>query len=175
MPQDLLGATVIVSGFTGGSREQAAWQGRLLAAGARRAVLLTPGAEPTLASVVNEALDGALVRSLSADVLFGRGSATLQPAAQTPLTHVLRLLTTNPAATAVINGHTDDRPTPEGNDVLSMRRAQAVQAWLVARGVAGSRLQVVGHGARVPVAPNSPHGQPANRRVDLVINPGPTG
>src|SRR5512144_140650 len=82
LPQDLLGATMIISGFPGGSREQAAWQERLLAAGAGRAVLLTPGADPTLSEVVDRALDGSIVRSLSGDVLFGRGSATLQPAAQ---------------------------------------------------------------------------------------------
>jgi outer membrane protein OmpA-like peptidoglycan-associated protein len=171
LPQDLQGATVVASGFTGGSQEQAAWQNRLLAAGASRVALLTPGAGPALAPIVDEALTGAIVESRHAAVLFRRGEATLQPAARAPLTRILRGLTTQPGATAVISGYTDDLPTPEGNDALSTRRAVAVKRWLAAHGVASSRLQVAGQGAAFPIAPNGPHGQPANRRVEIVLDP----
>lgn len=43
--------------------------------------------------------------------------------------------------------------------------------WLVAHGVPASRLQAYGYGDAGPVAPNTPAGQPLNRRVDVIIDP----
>src|ERR1035441_9621650 len=78
---------------------------------------------------------------------------------------------TYPQSTASINGYTDNLPVPGGNLQLSQRRAQAVEAWLVAHGVAASRLQAIGYGDANPFAPNTPSGQPLNRRVVVIIDP----
>jgi outer membrane protein OmpA-like peptidoglycan-associated protein len=76
-----------------------------------------------------------------------------------------------PLSAASIDGYTDDLPVPGGNRRLSWRRARAVLDWLAAHGVQASRLQAVGHGSADPVAPNTPQGQPLNRRVVVVIDP----
>jgi outer membrane protein OmpA-like peptidoglycan-associated protein len=46
-----------------------------------------------------------------------------------------------------------------------------VRNWLVDHGVAAGRLQAFGYGDTDPVAPNTPNGQPLNRRVVVVIDP----
>lgn len=175
LPGGLAGTTVVVTGFTGDSDDEAAWQAGLLQAGATRAVLLSPAAGDQLAAVVRQGLNGAVADTLGS-VLFGLGQATLRPAAAPALDHLLHLLTvTHPGATASIDGYTDDLPAPMGNLELSRLRADAVQAWLVAHGVAPGRLQAAGDGDADPVAPNGPDGQPLNRRVVVIIDPPAAG
>jgi outer membrane protein OmpA-like peptidoglycan-associated protein len=88
------------------------------------------------------------------------------------LRRLLQLLTVKyPQATAVIDGYTDDLPVTGGNLELSRLRAEAVRNWLIAQGIAPGRLQTFGYGATDPIAPNTPGGQPLNRRVVAVIDP----
>ena len=165
------GTTVVVSDFAGSSQAQAAWQSHLLQAGAARAAVLTPAISGQLASVVRQGLDGAIADTLTS-VLFGLGQARLRPAAVPQLRRLLNLLQASyPRAVASIEGYTDDLPVPGGNRSLSWRRARAVLTWLVAHGVQPSRVQAVGYGSADPVAPNTAHGQPLNRRVVVVIDP----
>ena len=119
---------------------------------------------------MDQGLDGATADTLTS-VLFGLGKYTLQKAALPQLRQLLHLLTvTFPNATATIDGYTDSLPAPGGNALLSMQRAQRVLTWLVANESTG-RLEAVGCGDTDPVAPNTPHGQPLNRRVVVVIDP----
>jgi OmpA-OmpF porin, OOP family len=46
-----------------------------------------------------------------------------------------------------------------------------IEQWLVARGVPADRIQAFGYGDTDPVAPDTPAGQPLNRRVVVVIDP----
>ena len=170
-PTDLQGSTVIVDDFPGTSDEEAAWQAALDQAGASRAVILTPATSNQLTATVQQGLDGAVTDTLTS-VLFGLGSSTLEPAALPQLRLLLHLLTvTYPDATASIDGYTDNLPAPGGNLQLSQRRAEGVFKWLVANKVPASRLQAVGYGDTNPVAPYTPHGQPLDRRVVVVIDP----
>ena len=124
-----------------------------------------------LTATVDQGLDGATADTLTS-VLFGLGKFTLQKAALPQLRQLLHLLTvTFPNATATIDGYTDSLPAPGGNALLSLRRAQQVLAWLVANKAPADRLEAVGCGDTDPVAPNTPHGQPLNRRVVVVIDP----
>lgn len=67
-----------------------------------------------------------------------------------------------------INGHTDATGSDQANQALSLARAQAVRAALVARGVPDGLLSAAGHGATAPVADNSSEaGRAANRRIEL--------
>jgi len=167
----LLGSTVIVSGFPGTDDDEAAWQAALDQEGAGRTVLLTPATASQLDATVRQGLDGAVTDTLTS-VLFGLGSSTLGPGAQPQLRRLLHLLTvTYPNATATIDGFTDSLPTPGGNLQLSQRRARAVLSWLAANGVAAGRLQAAGFSDTDPVAPNTPDGQPLNRRVVVIIDP----
>ncbi len=167
----LQGSTVVVDDFPGTDDEEAAWQAALDQSGARRTVILTPATGNQLTATVQQGLDGAVADTLTS-VLFGLGSSTLEPAALPQLRRLLHLLTvTYPDATATIDGYTDNLPTPGGNLQLSLRRAQEVFTWLVANKVPASRLQAVGCGDTNPVAPNTPDGQPLNRRVVVIIDP----
>lgn len=57
----------------------------------------------------------------------------------------------------------------DGEDVgASQRRAEAVSAWLVDRGVDAGRLTPVGRGEADPIAENETDaGKAANRRVEV--------
>jgi outer membrane protein OmpA-like peptidoglycan-associated protein len=170
-PASLQGSTVVVDNFPGTDDEEAAWQAALDQSGARRAVILTPATDSQLIATVRQGLDGAVADTLTS-VLFGLGSSTLEPAALPQLRRLLHLLTvTYPDATATIDGYTDNLPAPGGNLQLSMRRAEEVFTWLVTNRVPASRLQAIGCGDTNPVAPNTSHGQPLNRRVVIIIDP----
>ena len=61
--------------------------------------------------------------------------------------------------------------SPAHNQSLSEQRARALQAYLVAAGVAAARLKPQGLGASQPVASNETSlGRAQNRRVELVKN-----
>ncbi len=170
-PAGLLGSTVVVSDFPPSGGGEAAWRASLMQAGASKVVLLTGAAGDLLAPAVGQALYGPLAAPLIS-VLFGLGQYRLTAAALPQLRRLLRLLTSQyPDATATIIGYTDDLPTPGGNLRLSQLRAQAVANWLTDHGVASYRLQVYGEGATDPVAPNTPNGQPLDRRVVIIIDP----
>lgn len=167
----LQASTVVVDDFPDNSAMEAAWQASLLQAGAGRVMLLTSAIDDQLAFVVRQALDATVTDTLT-NVLFGLGQYKLTATALSPLRQLLYLLTVRyPDATATIVGYTDDLPTPGGNPRLSELRAEAVEQWLVAHGVANDRLQAFGYGDADPAAPNTSDGQPLNRRVDVIIDP----
>jgi len=88
------------------------------------------------------------------------------------LDKVATVLQRNPAGTALIEGHADQRRTSNRthNLRLSKRRAEAVRQYLVGKGIAPNRLKSVGHGYDRPKAANDPIlGNLANRRVDVYI------
>lgn len=73
-------------------------------------------------------------------------------------------------AVLLIAGHTDFKGTKSYNLDLSLRRAQAVQEFLVnEHGIEQTRLLIKGYGKRYPVKTNETEaGQALNRRVEFV-------
>ena len=72
-----------------------------------------------------------------------------------------------------VEGHTDSVASDDYNQKLSERRAEAVRAWLAAKGIEPSRLQTRGFGESKPVADNAtPEGRQKNRRVEVIIEKG---
>lgn len=70
--------------------------------------------------------------------------------AQEDLDRLYNILEENPKYIVEIGSHTDARGSNRYNDELSKRRAKAVVAWLVDKGIPKSRLQYVGHGENIP-------------------------
>ncbi|WP_176051339.1 OmpA family protein [Burkholderia sp. BCC1644] len=114
--------------------------------------------------------------SMLGDVLFDFDKASIQPSAEPTLQDILRLITSIPAGTVVIEGHTDSKGSASYNRDLSVRRANAVADWLTTHGAKKSRLSVKGFGGSRPVASNTlkngadnPDGRKLNRRVEFVL------
>ena len=69
-----------------------------------------------------------------------------------------------------VNGYTDTSGTPQYNQGLSMRRAQAVAAELVKNGVPKTAIAIQGFGETRLLVPTGPNvREPQNRRVEIVI------
>src|SRR5262245_51459943 len=60
-------------------------------------------------------------------------------------------LKSNARALLLIEGHCDERGTPEYNLALGERRAQAAMSYLVALGIQANRISIVSYGSQQPV------------------------
>lgn len=105
------------------------------------------------------------------EVYFAFGKHDLDSAAQQGLDAFARAWKNlETAEKARITAHTDSVGSPENNLALSQRRAQAVQAALVQRGVPAGKIELAYFGERQPVAANdSDAGRQRNRRATLEI------
>ena len=113
--------------------------------------------------------DRGLVITLG-DVLFDTAQASLKNGSSNHLDKLALFLNNYPERTAQIEGHTDEVGSEAANMLLSQRRADTVKAFLVAQGVAGSRLNASGKGEGVPLASNTTaEGRAQNRRVEVII------
>jgi OOP family OmpA-OmpF porin len=67
-------------------------------------------------------------------------------------------------------GHTDSVGTDKYNQRLSVRRAEAVKAYLVSKGIEKNRVYTEGKGEKQPVADNrTAEGRAKNRRVEIEV------
>jgi OmpA-OmpF porin, OOP family len=67
-------------------------------------------------------------------------------------------------------GHTDSVGTDAYNQRLSVRRAEAVKAYLVSKGIEKNRVYTEGKGEKQPVADNrTSEGRAKNRRVEIEV------
>lgn len=103
-------------------------------------------------------------------VTFVSGSANLTPSSEVTLTRAIAALAENTDIKIEIAGYTDNVGKPLVNQRLSERRAEAVKAWLVNKGIAASRITTIGWGARNPVATNrTADGRAKNRRIEFHV------
>ncbi len=104
-------------------------------------------------------------------VQFDLDSANLSEASDELLDQVARLILTESSIVRIeVQGHTDDTGGAAYNQDLSERRAQAVKAALIDRGVPPEKLQARGYGLLRPLSPNTDEtSRAANRRVEFVI------
>lgn len=105
------------------------------------------------------------------DLLFDNNSAVLQPGAGQSVQRLGAFLKAYPMRTALIEGYTDSVGSPQSNQSLSERRADAVKSALLATGVTSERLVVRGFGEGYPVGSNqTTDGRQGNRRVEVILS-----
>jgi OmpA-OmpF porin, OOP family len=102
-------------------------------------------------------------------ILFDTGSDVIKPHSTPTLEEITSMLKDHADLKLVIEGHTDNVGDAAANQVLSEKRAAAVKAYIVSKGIDASRLESKGLGATKPkVANDTAEGRQTNRRVELV-------
>ncbi len=103
-------------------------------------------------------------------VFFAYDSSDLDAEAQAVMQANADVLAQFPTWVVTIEGHCDERGTPEYNLGLGERRALAVRDHLVRLGLPPSQLRTVSYGKEFPFAPGSDEASwAANRRAHFVI------
>jgi OOP family OmpA-OmpF porin len=103
------------------------------------------------------------------NVRFKTGKSTLTREGETVLDQIAASLAANTAVNVEIRGYTDNSGGAEVNLLLSQKRAKAVKAYLVKKGVWAKRLNAVGYGEAAPVASNkTAEGRAKNRRIEFI-------
>lgn len=108
--------------------------------------------------------------SYSADAFFDFDKAVLKPAGKASLDDLVGKLKDMNLEVIIAVGHTDSVGTDAYNQKLSVRRAEAVKAYLQSKGVEANRVYTEGKGEKQPVADNkTAAGRAKNRRVEIEV------
>ena len=101
-------------------------------------------------------------------IVFKTGSAVIEPASEDILTQAYNTLDQNKDVQVEIRGYTDNVGNRKANLRLSQRRADAVKAWLVKKGITADRIGSKGYGPDSPIADNkTKEGKAKNRRIEF--------
>jgi outer membrane protein OmpA-like peptidoglycan-associated protein len=114
--------------------------------------------------------------NLGERIRFDEKGDRIPPAANRLLDGIGRVLAETTETGVEVRVHTDDQGDAGFNKALSQRRADAIRAYLIGRGVADGRISGVGMGESAPLAGSrgrsfSRSDRAKNRRVELVIVP----
>lgn len=104
------------------------------------------------------------------NIQFEHDSYELTESSNDELESLAQLLFMNPTLRIELSSHTDDQGSDKYNDRLSTLRGQAVEKWLINRGIPADRMVIMGYGKRKPLVPNDSDEQRAiNRRVEIKV------
>jgi len=106
----------------------------------------------------------------NADTFFDFDKSNLKPEGRQLLDQVAQNVNNVSLETVIAVGYTDSIGPAEYNMGLSDRRAAAVKAYLVSKGVDANRIYTEGKGEADPIASNATaEGRAKNRRVEVEI------
>ena len=106
----------------------------------------------------------------AADAFFDFDKSVLKPEGKAKLDDLTDKIKAINLEVIIAVGHTDAVGSDDYNQKLSMRRSQAVIAYLVSKGVDKSRVYTEGKGEKQPVADNkTKEGRAKNRRVEIEV------
>ena len=119
---------------------------------------------------VTQTADNRLKLEIPSDISFDSGRADIKPNFRPVLDKFATTLSTNPATTVTIIGHTDNKGSDAINDPLSVNRAARTRDYLVGKGIASSRFAIDGRGSHEPLVENDSAANMAkNRRVEILV------
>jgi len=136
-------------------------------------VLTAPAPAPIVAAAVTPPPPPQPVSekvSFAAEALFDFDRAVVKPDGRAALDVFVDKLKGMSTEVMIAVGHTDSVGSDTYNQRLSLRRADAVKAYLVSRGLDAARLYTEGKGESMPAASNaSAEGRARNRRVIIEV------
>lgn len=107
---------------------------------------------------------------LSGHILFDTNSTKLDADSLNLLDRLAAAAQSCNGLRIAIEGHTDTEGSARYNKSLSVRRARAVQDYLLKTGMRSQQLEAIGYGYARPAAPNdTPENMAKNRRIEFVI------
>ena len=106
----------------------------------------------------------------AADAFFDFDKAVLKPEGRAKLDDLVGKVKGINLEVIIAVGHTDSVGADAYNQKLSVRRAEAVKAYLVSKGIEKNRVYTEGKGEKQPVADNkTSEGRAKNRRVEIEV------
>jgi OOP family OmpA-OmpF porin len=108
--------------------------------------------------------------TFAASAFFDTNKSVLKAEGKAQLDDLLAKLKSVNWDVLVAVGHADSRGSADINQELSVRRAEAVKAYLLNKGLSQQQVKTEGKGSSMPVADNSTEaGRAKNRRVEIEV------
>lgn len=125
---------------------------------------------PTAIDAGSTAAAVAKMREQFARVHFEYDSSKLDAGGKQALSANVAIMQKHPSLQVEIQGHADERGTNDYNLALGDRRAHAVRTYMIAQGLAPSRVTVITYGEERPVVMGrGEHAWSQNRRAEFRI------
>ena len=106
----------------------------------------------------------------AADAFFDFDKSVLKPEGRAKLDDLVSKIQGINLEVIIAVGHTDSVGSDAYNQKLSVRRAEAVKAYLISKGIERNRVYTEGKGEKQPVADNrTAEGRAKNRRVEVEV------
>ena len=106
----------------------------------------------------------------AADAFFDFDKSVLKPEGRAKLDDLVSKIQGINLEVIIAVGHTDSVGSDAYNQKLSVRRAEAVKAYLISKGIERNRIYTEGKGEKQPVADNrTAEGRAKNRRVEVEV------
>ena len=144
--------------------------GAIVAPKAAPAPAAAPAAAAPKAAAPAPAPAAATKVTYAADAFFDFDKAALKKEGKAKLDDLVGKVKGISLEVIIAVGHTDSVGTDAYNQKLSVRRAEAVKAYLVSKGIEKNRVYTEGKGEKQPVADNkTKEGRAKNRRVEIEV------
>ena len=133
-------------------------------------VVVAPAPAPVVVAPVVVAPPAATKVTYAADAFFDFNKSVIKPEGKAKLDDLVGKIKDINLEVIIAVGHTDSVGSDAYNQKLSVRRSEAVKAYLVSKGIEKNRVYTEGKGEKQPVADNkTAEGRAKNRRVEIEV------